>query len=71
MKYEDVRTWADYEQYMRESSPEAKAEMEKLDKLVDAICFVMDGLKEMEMGIEIYNLDEVEEETAEAIAVTA
>ena len=71
MKYEDVQTWDDFVEYAKSTSPEAKAEMEKLDKLVDAICFVMDGLKEMEMGIEIYNLDEVEEETAEAIAVTA
>ncbi|MBQ7193515.1 MAG: hypothetical protein IJR98_03995 [Synergistaceae bacterium] len=74
MKYEDVQTWDDFVEYAKSTSPEAKAEMEKLDKLVDAICFVMDGLKDMEMGIEIYNLDEVEEveeETAEAIAVTA
>lgn len=72
MKYEDVKTWADYEQYMREKSPEAKAEMDKLDRLTKAIVFAMDGLKEMEMGLEIYNLDEIpEREPAEAIPVTA
>ncbi len=66
MKYEDVRTWADYEQYMREKSPEAKAEMEKLDRLVEVITFAMDGLKEMEMGLDIYDLNE-----EEAIPATA
>lgn len=72
MRYEDVITWDDYEQYMREKSPEARAEMDKLDKLVKAIVYSMDGLKEMEMGLDIYNLDEEEEEElAEAIPVTA
>ena len=71
MKYEDVQTWDDFVEYAKSTSPEAKAEMEKLDKLVDAICFVMDGLKEMEMGIELYNLDEVEEEKADSIPAIA
>ena len=71
MKYEDVQTWDDFVEYAKSTSPEAKAEMEKLDKLVDAICFVMDGLKEMEMGIELYNLDEVEEEKANSIPAIA
>ena len=72
MRYEDVQTWDDFVEYAKSTSPEAKAEMEKLDKLVDAISFVMNGLKEMEMGIELYNLDEVEEEeNVEAIPATA
>ena len=71
MRYEDVRTWSDYEQYMREKSPEAKAEMEKLDRLVEAITFAMDGLKEMDMGLDIYSLDEEEEELEDAIPATA
>ena len=63
MKYEDVKTWDDFEEYIKSTSPEAKAEMEKMDKIVEAIGFVMDGLKEMEMGIELYNLDEMPEHT--------
>lgn len=71
MRYEDVRTWDDYEQYMREKSPEARAEMEKLDKLTKAIVYAMDGLEEMEMGLDIYNLnEEEEEELVEAIPAT-
>ena len=71
MRYEDVRTWSDYEQYMREKSPEAKAEMEKLDRLVEAITFSLKGLNEIGMGLELYNLDEKEEELEEAIPATA
>ena len=71
MRYEDVRTWSDYEQYMREKSPEAKAEMEKLDRLVEAITFSLKGLNEIGMGLELYNLDEEEEELEDAIPATA
>ena len=71
MRYEDVRTWSDYEQYMREKSPEAKAEMEKLDRLVEAITFSLKGLNEIGMGLELYNLDEEEEEMEDAISATA
>ncbi|MBQ4401777.1 MAG: hypothetical protein II832_06395 [Synergistaceae bacterium] len=45
--------------------------MEKLDRLVEAITFAMDGLKDMEMGLDIYNLDEEEEEELKAIPATA
>ncbi|MBQ7169508.1 MAG: hypothetical protein IJR63_06370 [Synergistaceae bacterium] len=72
MRYEDIRTWDDFEEYAKSTSPEAKAEMEKLDRLVEAITFSMNGLNEIGMGLELYNLDEgLEEEPAEAIPATA
>ncbi len=70
MKYEDVRTWDDFVEYAKSTSPEARAEMERLDRLVQAIIFSSDSLNEIGMGLELYNLDEVEEEEpAEAIPV--
>ena len=72
MRYEDIRTWDDFEEYAKSTSPEAMAEMEKLDRLVEAVTFSMDGLNEIGMGLELYNLDEeLEEEPAEAIPATA
>ncbi|MBQ6971654.1 MAG: hypothetical protein IJP86_04780 [Synergistaceae bacterium] len=72
MRYEDIRTWDDFEEYAKSTSPEARAEMEKLDRLVEAVTFSMDGLNEIGMGLELYNLDEeLEEEPAEAIPATA
>mgnify|MGYP006916240022 CR=1 FL=1 len=72
MRYEDIRTWDDFEEYAKSTSPEAKAEMEKLDRLVEAITFSMKSLNEIGMGLELYNLDEEEEEElAEAIPATA
>ena len=72
MRYEDVRTWDDFEEYAKSTSPEAKAEMEKLDRIVEAITFSMKSLNEIGMGLELYNLDEAEEEElAEAIPATA
>ena len=71
MRYEDIRTWNDFEEYAKSTSPEAKAEMEKLDRLVEAITFSMKSLNEIGMGLELYNLDEeLEEELAEAIPAT-
>ena len=64
MELKDVNTWEDYRHYMREKSPEAKAEMERLDRIVQAIVFASDSLNEFGMGLELYNLDE-EEETEE------
>ena len=65
MRYEDIRTWDDFEEYAKSTSPEAKAEMEKLDRLVEAITFSMKSLNEIGMGLELYNLDEeLEEEPA-------
>ena len=65
MRYEDIRTWNDFEEYAKSTSPEAKAEMEKLDRLVEAITFSMKSLNEIGMGLELYNLDEeLEEEPA-------
>ena len=73
MRYEDIETWDDFEEYAKSTSPEARAEMEKLDKLVAAIVYAMDGLKEIEMGLELYNLDEKDEiaeaEEVEEVAV--
>ncbi|MBQ3758008.1 MAG: hypothetical protein II876_00970 [Synergistaceae bacterium] len=71
LRYEDIRTWDDFTEYAKSTSPEARAEMEKLDRLVEAITFAMDGLKDMEMGLDIYNLDEEEEEELKAIPATA
>ncbi|MBR0151982.1 MAG: hypothetical protein IJP89_11530 [Synergistaceae bacterium] len=70
MKFEDVNTWDDFVEYAKSTSPEAKAEMERLDRLVESVIFSMDGLKEIGMGLELYNLDEIEE-PAEALPVTA
>ncbi|MBR0257126.1 MAG: hypothetical protein IJQ58_05260 [Synergistaceae bacterium] len=70
MKIEDVNTWDDFVEYAKSTSPEAKAEMERLDRLVESVIFSMDGLKEIGMGLELYNLDEIEE-PAEALPVTA
>lgn len=69
MKFEDIETWDDFEEYAKSTSPEARAEMEKLDRLVEAITFSMNGLNEIGMGLELYNLDEIEE-PAEAIPAT-
>ena len=71
MRYEDIRTWDDFEEYAKSTSPEAKAEMEKLDRIVEAITFSMKSLNEIGMGLELYNLDEEEEELEEAIPATA
>lgn len=72
MKYEDVRTWDDFVEYAKSTSPKAKAEMEKLDRIVEAVIFASDSLNEFGMGLELYNLDEIseEEETFEAIPAT-
>lgn len=72
MKFEDVKTWDDFVAYAKSTSPRARAEMERLDRLVEAIIFSMDGLNEIGMGLELYNLDEMpEKENAEAIMATA
>ena len=72
MKFEDVKTWDDFVEYAKSTSPRARAEMERLDRLVEAIIFSMDGLNEIGMGLELYNLDEMpEKENAEAIMATA
>ena len=71
MRYEDIRTWDDFEEYAKSTSPEAKAEMEKLDRIVEAITFSMKSLNEIGMGLELYNLDEEEEELEDAIPATA
>ncbi|MBQ7193516.1 MAG: hypothetical protein IJR98_04000 [Synergistaceae bacterium] len=72
MKYEDVRTWDDYKEYMREQGPEARAVVEKCERVADAVSTAMDALEEVHMCMEIYDIDEVpSEEPDEAIAVTA
>ncbi|MBQ3653533.1 MAG: hypothetical protein II954_03835 [Synergistaceae bacterium] len=70
MRYEDIQTWDDFEEYAKSTSPEARAEMERLDSIVKAIVFASDSLNEMGMGLELYNLDEEEEaeEVEEAVA---
>lgn len=71
MRYEDVKTWDDFVEYAKSTSPRAKAEMEKLDRLVEAIIFASDSLNEIGMGLELYNLDEMPEENTEPILATA
>ena len=65
MRYEDIQTWDDFEEYAKSTSPEARAEMERLDRIVQAIVFASDSLNEIGMGLELYNLDE-EDDEAEA-----
>ena len=62
MKYEDIQTWDDFEEYAKSISPEARAEMERLDRVVQAIVFASDSLNEFGMGLELFNLDEEEED---------
>lgn len=62
MRYEDIQTWDDFEEYAKSISPEARAEMERLDRVVQAIVFASDSLNEFGMGLELFNLDEEEEE---------
>ena len=70
MRYEEIQTWDDFEEYAKSTSPKAKAEMERLDSIVKAIVFASDSLNEMGMGLELYNLDEEDEaeELEEAVA---
>lgn len=62
MRYEDIQTWDDFEEYAKSISPEARAEMERLDRVVQAIVFASDSLNEFGMGLELFNLDEEEED---------
>ena len=72
MKYEDVRTWADYEEYMMSQGPEARAVVEKCQRIADSVSAAMDALDEIHMCMEIYDIDEIPSgEPAEAIPVTA
>ena len=67
MRYEDIQTWDDFEEYAKSTSPEAKAEMERLDRIVEA----SDSLNKFGMGLELYNLDEEENDTEEKYTETA
>lgn len=58
MKYEDVRTWDEFEEYAKATSPQVRADMERIDAVVKAVSFVNAGLKECGMGMYLYNLDE-------------
>ncbi|MBQ7216660.1 MAG: hypothetical protein IJP54_06480 [Synergistaceae bacterium] len=71
MRYEDIQTWDDFEEYAKSTSPEAKAEMERLDRIVEAIVFASDSLNKFGMGLELYNLDEEENDTEEKYTETA
>ena len=71
MKYEDINTWDDYEQYMREQGPEGFAVVERCTRIADAVSTAMDALNEIHMCMEIYDIDEIpQEENAEAIPAT-
>ena len=63
MRYEDVRTWEDYKQYVREQGPEEAAEIDKCERIAHATCVAIDALKEIHMGMCIYDLDEMPEDT--------
>lgn len=58
MRYEDIKTWNDYVEYAKASSPIIKADMEKIEEVVNAVGFVNDGLRECGIGMYLYNLDE-------------
>ena len=51
----DVNTWEDYEEYVRNTDPEAWKIHEKAHKFAKAISFVMDDLKELGQTIEIHD----------------
>ena len=71
MRLEDVNTCDDYEEYMRSKGPEGVAVVEKCQRIADAVSAAMKALNEIHMGIDIYDLDEInQEEPAEAIPVT-
>ena len=70
MKYEDINTWDDYEQYVREQGPEGIAVVERCTRIANAVTTAMDALNEIHMCMEIYDIDEVPEEEP-AITVTA
>ncbi len=72
MKLDDVKTWDDYEEYMKSKGPEARAVVEKCQRVAHAVSVAMDALAEIHMCMETYDIDEVpSEEPDEAIAVTA
>ena len=62
MKLEDVNTWEDYKLYTKEHHPEAYEGMKKIDRLVEMTNLVVDGYREIEMEVAIYNQGEVPEE---------
>ena len=70
MRLEDVNTWDDYEEYMREQGPEGIAVVDKCTRIAKAISTAIDALEEVHMRMEIYDIDEIpEEQPAEAIPV--
>ncbi len=72
MKIEDVKTWDDYEEYMKSQGAEAKSVVEKCQRVAETVSAAMKALNEIHMRLEIYDLDEMpEKENAEAIMATA
>jgi len=67
----NIESWDEFEEYMKATSPQIKADMERIDEVVKAVGFVNDGLKECGMGMYLYNLDEppieLENEKAEIL----
>ena len=63
MELKDVITWDDYKQYVREQGPEDAAIVDKCERIAHATCAAMDALKEIHMGMCIYDLDEMPEDT--------
>ena len=63
MELKDVNTWDEYEEYVRSQGPEGVAVVEKCTRIAHATCAAMDALKEIHMGMCIYDLDEMPEDT--------
>ena len=63
MKYEDVKTWDDFEEYVKSLGSFYKAEEDKCERVAKAVSAAMDALQEIHMGMEIFDLDEMPEHT--------
>ena len=59
MKYEDVKTWDDFEEYVKSLGPFYKAEEDKCERVAKAVSAAIDALQEIHIGMEIYDLDEI------------
>ncbi|MBR1438922.1 MAG: hypothetical protein IJ697_00640 [Synergistaceae bacterium] len=62
MKLENVKTWDDYEEYMRSQGSEAVYVVDKCQNIADKVCATIEGLENIHMKLEIYDFDEQEAE---------
>lgn len=63
MELKDVNTWDEYEEYVKSQGPEWAAVVDKCTRIAHATCVAIDALKEIHMGMCIYDLDEMPEDT--------